>query len=151
MTSKLNVLTDQCRAAVSKVRPPQLAASLVDQFLSTTRAPCRSVILSFRPSPACCSIGARRKEVPNLAARISEAQKSIAAARSAAMANIQSIAKETAGGIVERLTGVTPSNKSPALDAGGAWSLGIRIPTQRVSLVRPLYDTQGLPGAYPAR
>jgi hypothetical protein len=44
-----------------------------------------------------------------------------------------------------------PSNKSPALDAGGAWSLGIRIPTERVSLVRPLYDTQGLPGAYPAR
>ena len=36
MTSKLNVLTDQCRAAVSEVRPPQLAASLVDQFLSTT-------------------------------------------------------------------------------------------------------------------
>jgi hypothetical protein len=34
MTSKLNVLTDQCRAAV----PPQLADSLVDQFHSTTRA-----------------------------------------------------------------------------------------------------------------
>jgi hypothetical protein len=46
MTSKLNVLTDQCRAAVCEVRPPQLAASLVDQFLSTTRAPCLSVILA---------------------------------------------------------------------------------------------------------
>jgi hypothetical protein len=60
MTSKLNVLTGQCRAAVSEVRRPQLAASLVDQFLSTTRAPCRSVILSLRPSPACCSIGCPR-------------------------------------------------------------------------------------------
>ena len=58
--TKLNVLTGQCRAAVSEVRPPQLAASLVDQFLSTTSAPCRSVILSLRPSPACCSIGCPR-------------------------------------------------------------------------------------------
>jgi len=31
-------LLGQCRAAVCEVRPPQLAASLVDQFLSTTRA-----------------------------------------------------------------------------------------------------------------
>src|SRR5215813_1925114 len=48
MTSKLNVLTGQCRA-VSEVRPPQLAASLVDQFLSTTRAPLRET-----PSPLEC-------------------------------------------------------------------------------------------------
>ena len=49
MTSKLNVLTDQCRVAVCEVRPPQLAASLVDQFLSTTRAPCLSVIFTLLP------------------------------------------------------------------------------------------------------
>src|SRR6516162_8316953 len=50
MTSKLNVLTDQCRAAVCEVTPPQLAASLVDQFLSTNPRALSECDLSLRPS-----------------------------------------------------------------------------------------------------
>jgi len=69
-------------------------------------------VANERRAKAAAAAEARRKEVDaNLAARISEAQKSIAAARSAAIANIQSIAKETAGGIVERLTRVTPTKQ----------------------------------------
>jgi F-type H+-transporting ATPase subunit b len=42
-------------------------------------------------------------------ARIAEAEKAIAAKRSAAMTNVESIATEAAPAIVERLTGVTPT------------------------------------------
>ena len=54
---------------------------------------------------------ARRKEVDaKLQARIAEAEKTIAATRSAAMANVQGIASDTAPAIVQRLAGITPAN-----------------------------------------
>jgi F-type H+-transporting ATPase subunit b len=61
---------------------------------------------------AAAAAEARRKEVDGkLHARIAEAEKSIAEKRSAAMANVRSIASETAGAIVERLTGTAPANE----------------------------------------
>jgi F-type H+-transporting ATPase subunit b len=45
-----------------------------------------------------------------LQARIAEAEKTIAATRSAAMANVQGIASDTAPAIVQRLAGITPAN-----------------------------------------
>jgi F-type H+-transporting ATPase subunit b len=54
---------------------------------------------------------ARRKQVDaKLQARIAEAEKTIAATRSAAMANVQGIASDTAPAIVQRLAGITPAN-----------------------------------------
>jgi F-type H+-transporting ATPase subunit b len=54
----------------------------------------------------------RRKEVDtSLQARIAEAEKTIAATRSAAMENVRSIASEAAGAIVERLTGIAPARE----------------------------------------
>lgn len=61
---------------------------------------------------AAAAAEARRKEVDaKLHARIAEAEKAIAAARSAAMANVRSIAGEAAGAIVERLTGSVPASE----------------------------------------
>lgn len=57
----------------------------------------------------------RRKEVDaKLNARIAEAEKTIAATRSAAMANVHGIASDTAPAIVERLIGITPPSKEVA-------------------------------------
>lgn len=59
---------------------------------------------------AAANAEARRKDVDGkLNDRIRDAETSIAAARTAAMTNVRSIAGEAAGAIVERLTGVTPS------------------------------------------
>jgi len=55
---------------------------------------------------------ARRKEVDaKLASRIAEAEKTIAATRSAAIANVHGVASEAAAAIVERLTGVAPASQ----------------------------------------
>src|SRR5262249_21032142 len=53
----------------------------------------------------------RRKEAAaQRGTRTAEAEKSIAAPRSAAMANVHGIASDTAGAIVERLTGIAPAS-----------------------------------------
>jgi F-type H+-transporting ATPase subunit b len=58
---------------------------------------------------------ARRKQVDaSLGSRIAEAEKTIAATRSAAMANVHGIASDTAGAIVERLTGIAPASRDIA-------------------------------------
>jgi F-type H+-transporting ATPase subunit b len=55
---------------------------------------------------------ARRKEVDaKLASRIAEAEKTIAATRSAAIANVHGVASEAAAAIVERLTGIAPAGE----------------------------------------
>jgi F-type H+-transporting ATPase subunit b len=68
---------------------------------------------------AAAAAAARRKEVEGkLNARIAEAEKTIAATRSSAMANVRGIASDAAAAIVERLTGTAPSSKEVA-DAVG--------------------------------
>jgi F-type H+-transporting ATPase subunit b len=62
---------------------------------------------------------ARRKEVDKkLHARIADAEKSIAATRSAAMTNVRGIANEAAAAIVERLTGTLPASQEVAEAVG---------------------------------
>lgn len=56
----------------------------------------------------------RKKLDAPLNARISEAEKAIAARQSAAMANVESIATEATSAIVERLIGVTPVSNDVA-------------------------------------
>ncbi len=54
-----------------------------------------------------------------LAAKLAEAEKTIAATREAAMSNVRGIAADAAGAIVQRLTGVLPDGKTTerAVDA----------------------------------
>ncbi len=68
---------------------------------------------------AAAAAEARRKEVDaKLRARIADAEKTISASRTGAMANVRSIASEAAGAIVERLTGIAPASQELA-DAVG--------------------------------
>jgi F-type H+-transporting ATPase subunit b len=68
---------------------------------------------------AAAAAEARRKEVDaKLRARIADAEKTISATRTGAMANVHSIASEAAGAIVERLTGIAPASQEVA-DAVG--------------------------------
>jgi len=64
---------------------------------------------------AAAAAEARRKQVDaQLGTRIADAEKSIAKTRSAAMANVHGIASDTAGAIVERLTGIAPASRDVA-------------------------------------
>jgi F-type H+-transporting ATPase subunit b len=64
---------------------------------------------------------ANRKELDvKLNAHIVAAEKSIAGTRTAAMANVQSIATEAAAAIVERLIGLTPASQDVAAAVGDA-------------------------------
>src|SRR5262247_1421077 len=64
---------------------------------------------------AAAAAEARRKEVDaKLNAHIAEAEKTIAATRSAAMANVHRIASDTAPAIVEQLTGIVPASEDVA-------------------------------------
>jgi F-type H+-transporting ATPase subunit b len=63
----------------------------------------------------------RRKDVDaKLGAKIADAEKTIAATRSAAMANVRGIASDAAAAIVERLTGVAPKSQEVAEAVGDA-------------------------------
>jgi F-type H+-transporting ATPase subunit b len=68
---------------------------------------------------AAAAAEARRKEVDaKLHTRIADAEKSIAATRSAAMTNVRGIASEAAAAIVERLTGISPASQEVAEAVG---------------------------------
>src|SRR6266852_3181787 len=70
---------------------------------------------------AAAAAEARRKEVDaKLRARIADAEKTISATRTGAMANVRSIASEAAGAIVERLTGIAPASQEVADAVGDA-------------------------------
>jgi len=61
---------------------------------------------------AAAAAEARREEVDaKLASRFTEAEKTIAATRSAAIAKVHGVASEAAAAIVERLTGIAPAGE----------------------------------------
>jgi F-type H+-transporting ATPase subunit b len=63
---------------------------------------------------------ARRKEVDaKLNLHIAEAEKTIAASRSAAMTHVRAIAGDAAGAIVERLIGTRPASQEIAQAVDG--------------------------------
>jgi F-type H+-transporting ATPase subunit b len=68
---------------------------------------------------AAAAAEARRKEIEaELNARVAQAEKEVAASRSAALANVRSIATEAAAAIVERLTGLVPADQEVAEAVG---------------------------------
>jgi F-type H+-transporting ATPase subunit b len=82
-----------------------------EKALAEARARAQALASETR-AKAAAAAEARRKEVDTkLNARIAEAEKTIAGTRSAALANVRTIAGEAAGAIVERLTGIAPATE----------------------------------------
>ena len=74
-----------------------------------------------RPSPTRRASNSRPRPTPRrktledeLNVKLAEAEKSIAATKQAAMANVRAIAEDAARAIVERLIGTAPSDKAVA-------------------------------------
>jgi len=82
-----------------------------EKALAEARARAQALASETR-AKAAAAAETRRKEVDTkLNARIAEAEKTIAGTRSAALANVRTIAGEAAGAIVERLTSIAPATE----------------------------------------
>jgi F-type H+-transporting ATPase subunit b len=94
------------------------AIAAYEKALADARARAQALANETREKEAHAA-EARRKELEaGLNAKIAEAEKAIAATRSAAMANVHGIAAEAAAAIVERLTGLAPAGQEIASAVG---------------------------------
>jgi F-type H+-transporting ATPase subunit b len=87
------------------------ALAAYEKSLADARARAQALANETREREAAAAAAARRELEATLNARITEAERAIAARRTAAMANVQEIATEAAIAIVERLTGSVPGSR----------------------------------------
>jgi F-type H+-transporting ATPase subunit b len=90
------------------------AVESYEKALADARARAQAIANETREKQAAEADAARRKIEDELNGKLMEAEKTIAATKQAAMANVRSIAQDTAGAIVERLIGNAPSAKAVA-------------------------------------
>ena len=83
-----------------------------EKSLADARARAQSLANDTRDKLNAEAEQARRRLETALNVKLAEAEKTIAATKTAAMANVQGIAIETATAIVERLIGAAPSGKA---------------------------------------
>jgi F-type H+-transporting ATPase subunit b len=80
-----------------------------EKALADARARAHALSSATRDKEAAKAEQTRKALEAQLHGRLAEAEKSIAATKTAAMANVESIAADAAAAIVQRLTGTTPS------------------------------------------
>jgi F-type H+-transporting ATPase subunit b len=87
--------------------------------LANARSRAQAIGAETREKLNAASEAERKTLEDKLAARLADAEKTIAATRTAAMSNVRSIAADAAGAIVQRLTGAVPDGKAveAAVDA----------------------------------
>jgi F-type H+-transporting ATPase subunit b len=88
------------------------ALAAYEKSLNDARARAQALAGETRDKLNAEAEDARRKLEAELNARLADADKTIAATKAAAMANVRGIATETAGTIVQRLIGTVPSGKA---------------------------------------
>jgi F-type H+-transporting ATPase subunit b len=90
------------------------AIAAYEKSLADARARAQTLAGETRDKLAAEAEVTRKKLEAELNARLAKAEQIIAATKTAAMANVQGIAADTAGAIVERLTGTAPSGAAVA-------------------------------------
>jgi F-type H+-transporting ATPase subunit b len=107
-------------AAAQKLKDESDAAlKAYESDLASARSRAQAIGNENREKLNAASEVERKKLEDQLAAKLSEAEKTIAKTRQAAMSNVRGIAADAAGAIVQRLTGVLPDSKAvnSAVDA----------------------------------
>lgn len=90
------------------------AVKAYEKALADARSRAQAIANETRERQAGEAEAARKKIEDELNGKLAEAEKTIAATKQAAMANVRTIAQDTAGAIVERLIGAAPSEKAVA-------------------------------------
>jgi F-type H+-transporting ATPase subunit b len=88
------------------------AIAAYEKSLADARARAQTLAGETRDKLAAEAEVTRKKLEAELNARLAKAEQTIAATKTSAMANVQGIAADTAGAIVERLTGTAPSGSA---------------------------------------
>ena len=107
-------------AAAQKLKDESAAAlKAYETELASARSRAQAIGNETREKLNAASEAERKKLEDQLTIKLAAAEKQIAATRETAMSNVRGIAADTAGAIVERLTGVLPDGKtvSSAVDA----------------------------------
>ena len=94
------------------------AIAAYDKALADARGRAQALANETMQKQAAAADANRKDLEAKLNVRIADAEKSIAATRTAAMANVQGIATDTAAAIVERLTGIVPASQDVAAAVG---------------------------------
>ena len=107
------IAEDVAEAGKLKARSDE-AVEAYEKALADARSRAQAIANETREKQAAEAEVARRKIEDELNAKLADAEKTIAATKQAAMANVRTIAQDTAGAIVERLIGSAPSDKAVA-------------------------------------
>jgi F-type H+-transporting ATPase subunit b len=117
-------IRDDLDAAARAQADAQAAGKAHEQSLTDARARARKLSDEARAKAQAESDARARSEGEQLAAGIAKAEQRIQAMRTAALANVEGIAAEAAGSIVERLAGVKPSAAAVASAVNAALKRG---------------------------
>ncbi len=90
------------------------AVAAYEKALAEARARAQAIANETREKQAAAADATRKTLEGELNVKLAEAEKSIAATKQAAMANVRGIAEDAARAIVERLIGSVPSEKAVA-------------------------------------
>jgi F-type H+-transporting ATPase subunit b len=90
------------------------AVAAYEKALADARARAQTIANETRATQQAQADATRKTLEDGLNAKLADAEKSIAATKQAAMANVRAIAEDAARAIVERLIGAAPSDKAVA-------------------------------------
>ena len=90
------------------------AVAAYEKALADARANAQAIANETRDTQAAAAEARRKTLEDELNAKLAEAEKTIAATKTAAMSNVRGIAEDATRAIVERLIGLAPSDKAVA-------------------------------------
>jgi len=96
------------------------ALASYEKALADARNRGQAIASEMREKQAAASEATRKTLEAQLNTKLADAEKTIAATKSAAMANVSAIAQDAATTIVERLTGTKPQDQAVAAAVAGA-------------------------------
>jgi F-type H+-transporting ATPase subunit b len=114
LAARRNRIEDDLGAAQKARSDSEAAQAAYEKSLADARARAQGVAAETQQKAAAEAEGQRKSLEAELHAKLEAAEKQIAATKSAAMASVRSIAIDTTGLIVERLTGKAPAK--PAVE-----------------------------------
>ena len=120
LSERSRVIADDLTAAQRLKEQSEAAHAAYEKALAEARARAQGIANSTRERQAREAEDMQKRIEAELHARLAAAERSIAQARGAAMANVRTIAADTAAAIVERLIGKTPAAPEIAAALGDA-------------------------------
>jgi F-type H+-transporting ATPase subunit b len=107
-------IEDDIAAAAKLKQQSEEALAAYEKALADARARAQGIANETRERQQAEAEATRKRLEGELNVKLAEAEKSIAATKQAAMANVRAIAEDAARAIIERLIGSAPSDKAVA-------------------------------------